>query len=422
MLLAAAATVFQILAPGVISMLFIVKISQKHFTNRQRELGNITGHIEEVYAGQTIVKMFGAEEKERRAFAKINRALYTSERRSQFLSGITIPMMQFFSNFSYVIVFIVGTIMVFDQTISIGTMVAFLIYARLMGQPVAQLGQVASGLQAGGAACGRVFTLLGQKEVLDETNKPQQLVSNSVKGSVEFDHVSFGYDPDRKIINDFSLRVEPGQKVAIVGPTGAGKTTIVNLLMRFYELNGGTIKIDGIPHTDISTANLRDQFAMVLQDTWIFHGTVRENIVYDAGEVSEALIESACRTVGLDHFIHTLDHGYDSILKENSAISVGQRQLVTIARAMVKNAPLLILDEATSSVDTRTEKLIQEAMDRLMHGRTSFIIAHRLSTIKNADLIIVMKDGTIAESGSHEVLLTKNGHYAQMYNSQFSEE
>ena len=402
---------------GFVLMSIIMKKSQKYFARQQESLGEINGHIEEIYSGHNIVRAYNGENASREVFNGINEDLYESAWKSQFLSGLMMPLMAFIGNFGYVVVCVVGAILTMNGQITFGVIVKFMIYIRLFTQPLGQLAQAATSLQTTAAAGERVFEFLDENELEDEAQKTTKL--EDVKGAVDFSHVQFGYIPEKKIIKDFSAYVNAGQKVAIVGPTGAGKTTMVNLLMRFYEIDAGEIKIDGIPTKSITRQNLHDQFCMVLQDTWLFEGTVKENIVYNKTGISDEEIKKACESVGLDHFIRTLPQGYDTVLDEKASLSVGQKQLLTIARAMVANAPLLILDEATSSVDTRTEALIQKAMDKLMVGKTSFVIAHRLSTIKNADLILVMKDGDIIESGNHEELLSQHGFYADLYNSQF---
>ncbi len=404
---------------GFVLMMFIVKASQKYFLRNQVHLGEINGHVEEVYAGHNIVKAYNAEKGAKVRFDEINSNLYESNWKSQFLSGLMMPLMNFIGNFGYVAVCVVGAVLAKNGTIEFGVIVAFLVYIRLFTQPLAQIAQAATTLQSTAAASERVFEFLEEEELPDETGKTERLLN--VKGDVTFSHVHFGYTPDRTIINDFSAEIKAGQKVAIVGPTGAGKTTIVNLLMRFYELGSGEIRIDGVPTSSLKRENVHELFCMVLQDTWIFEGTIKENVIYSKKDVSDKEVVDACKAVGLHHFIRTLPHGYDTVLNDNANLSAGQRQLLTIARAMVENAPLLILDEATSSVDTRTELLVQQAMDRLMKGRTAFVIAHRLSTIKNADVILVMRDGDIIESGNHEVLLKQNGFYADLYNSQFEQ-
>ena len=402
---------------GFALMMFIIAHSQKYFTRQQRLVGDINGHVEEVYAGHNVVKAYNAEHKLYKEFYRINTELYSCMRKSQFMSGLMMPLMNFIGNFGYVAVCVVGAALAMNGTISFGVIVAFMIYVRLFTQPLSTIAQSATSLQSTGAASYRVFEFLGENELADESNKTERL--ETAQGNIEFRNVQFGYNEDKIIIQNFSAKVLAGQKVAIVGPTGAGKTTMVNLLMRFYETNKGDILIDGVPLRSLTRENVHALFCMVLQDTWLFEGTIRDNIVYSKKGVTEDDIVSACKAVGIHHFIKTLPEGYDTILHENDSLSAGQKQLITIARAMVENAPMLILDEATSSVDTRTEIQIQEAMDKLMAGRTSIIIAHRLSTIKNADLILVMKDGDIIESGNHEQLIAKNGFYADLYNSQF---
>mgnify|MGYP003469493551 CR=1 FL=1 len=397
----------------------IIKKSQKHFLNQQQELGAINAHIEEIYAGHNIVKVYNGEEEAKKTFNEINGRLQNSVWKAQFLSGLMMPIMTFIGNFGYVAVCVVGAALAMDGKISFGVIVAFMMYIRLFTQPLAQMAQAATQLQSTAAASRRVFEFLEEAELEDESHKTAVL--KDVKGDVEFKNVKFGYNEDKIIINDFSVHAKAGQKVAIVGPTGAGKSTMVNFLMRFYEVNSGEIKIDGVPTHTLTRENVHELFCMVLQDTWLFEGTIKENIVYNKKDVTHEEVVRACEAVGIDHFIQTLPHGYDTVLNDQLSLSAGQKQLLTIARAMVENAPLLILDEATSSVDTRTELLIQQAMDKLTVGRTSFVIAHRLSTIKNADLILVMKDGDIIESGNHDTLLAQQGFYADLYNSQFSE-
>lgn len=402
---------------GFVLMMVIMKHSQKYFSEQQKELGKINGHIEEVYTGHNIVKVYNGSREAKQVFEKSNASLYTSAWKSQFLSGLMMPIMAFVGNLGYVAVCVVGAALAVQGIITFGVIVAFMMYIRLFTQPLSQIAQAMNNLQRTAAASERVFTLLGEPELAREDEKEPML--QCIEGSVSFDHVKFGYSPSKPVIHDFSATVKPGQKVAIVGPTGAGKTTMVNLLMRFYELDGGEIQIDNIPIQRVPRENVHAQFGMVLQDTWLFEGTIRENIVYSKPGVTDEQVKEACKTVGLHRFIKTLPDGYDTVLNDKASLSEGQKQLLTIARAMIQNAPLLILDEATSSVDTRTERMVQAAMDRLTSGRTSFVIAHRLSTIKNADLILVMKDGDIIESGSHKDLLEKGGFYAELYNSQF---
>jgi ATP-binding cassette subfamily B multidrug efflux pump len=403
---------------GFILMIIILSKSQKYFVMQQKELGNINGHIEEIYSGHNIVKVYNGINEANNKFDSINERLYKSAKNSQFLSGLMQPIMSFIGNFGYVAVCVVGASLVLNNTITIGTIVAFMIYIRLFSQPLGQIAQAMNQLQSAAAASERVFEFLGEKEMPKEDIKVV-LDSKEVKGNIEFKNVKFGYDEDKVIIKDFNAKVKSGEKVAIVGPTGAGKTTMVNLLMKFYDINSGDILIDGISINDLSRENIHDLFIMVLQDTWLFNGSVKENIVFNKENVSDEEIDEACKTVGIDHFVKTLPHNYETILSDSESISAGQKQLLTIARGMIKNAPFLILDEATSSVDTRTEELVQKAMDKLTEGRTSFIIAHRLSTIKNADLILVMNEGNIIEQGTHGELLKKNGFYANLYNSQF---
>lgn len=405
---------------GFTLMALIIKQSQKFFSQQQKSLGELNGHVEEIYTGHNIVKAFNGEEAAIEEFDKINNTLFDSAWKSQYISGLMMPLMSFIGNFGYVVVCVVGAYLAFNDYITFGVIVAFMLYIRFFTQPLAQIAQAFTSLQSAAAASERVFNFLEEEELEIETGKPTSI--GNVAGNVTFEHVKFGYNPGQQIIKDFSLEAKAGQKIAIVGPTGAGKTTLVNLLMRFYEVDSGEIYIDGTPISSVSRSALHEQFCMVLQDTWLFEGTVRENIIYSKQGVSDETVVNACKAVGVDHFIQTLPHGYDTILDDTTSLSAGQKQLMTIARAMVADAPLLILDEATSSVDTRTELMIQTAMDRLMHGRTSFVIAHRLSTIKNADLIIVMKDGDVVESGSHDILLQQNGFYADLYNSQFDQE
>lgn len=404
---------------GFVLMTVIISHSQKYFLQQQNELGTINGHIEEIYSGHDVVKAYNGEQAAIKTFDEINGRLYNCAWKSQFLSGMMMPIMGFIGNFGYVVVCIVGAAMAINGTIEFGDIVAFMIYIRLFTQPLSQLAQAATTMQSTAAASERVFNFLSEAELADESEKQTRL--DHAQGHVEFDHIRFGYDPQRPIIKDFSAEALPGQKIAIVGPTGAGKTTLVNLLMRFYELDAGEIRIDGVPTSRLTRENVHELFCMVLQDTWLFEGTIKENVIYCKEGVSDQQVIEACQAVGIHHFIQTLPEGYNTILNDHANLSAGQKQLLTIARAMIENAPMLILDEATSSVDTRTEIQIQQAMDKLTVGRTSFIIAHRLSTIKNADLILVMRDGDIVESGTHQQLLQQNGFYAELYNSQFEQ-
>ena len=405
---------------GFVIMAVIMAKSQKYFNAQQNSLAELNGHIEEIYSGHDIVKVSNANDATIKSFGKINKKLYVNAWKSQFFSGLMGPLMGFIGNFGYVAVCISGALLVMNGTIGIGSIVSFMIYIRLFTQPLSQIAQAFTNIQSGAAASERVFSFLEEQELSDESSKTFVLEPSQVKGNIEFKNVKFGYDENKIIIPDFSAKVKAGQKIAIVGPTGAGKTTLVNLLMRFYELNDGQITIDGISSSDLTRENIHNLFGMVLQDTWLFEGTIKENLVFNKENVSDEEIVKACEACGVDHFIRTLPNGYDMVLDDNTAISAGQKQLMTIARAMIQNAPMLILDEATSSVDTRTEELIQKAMDKLTKNRTSFVIAHRLSTIKNADLILVMKDGNIIEKGKHKQLLEANGFYADLYNSQFS--
>lgn len=406
---------------GFVFMMAIMSRSQKYFARQQKNLGALNGHIEEIYAGHTVVKAYNGEAQANATFDELNGRLRESGFKAHCLSGLMMPLMTFIGNFAYVAVCIVGGTMAMKGSIDFSVIVAFIMYVRYFTQPLSQLAQSMQSLQSAAAAGERVFEFLEAGEMEDEQNKRCRL--ENVKGAVEFKHVRFGYeDSDRTIIHDFSAIAKPGQKIAIVGPTGAGKTTMVNLLMRFHEIQGGEICIDGVPTRKVPRENVHDQFCMVLQDTWLFEGAVRENLVYSTPNVSDEKIKAACKAVGLHHFIKTLTKGYDTVLSDQVNLSQGQKQQLTIARAMIADKPMLILDEATSSVDTRTEQKIQDAMDQLMHGRTSFVIAHRLSTIKNADLILVMKDGDIIESGTHDDLLARGGFYAELYNSQFDRE
>lgn len=401
-------------------MSLITSHSQKYFSRQQANLGALNGHIEEIYSGHTVVKAYNGEKNAKKVFDELNNNLRDSAFKAQSLSGLMQPLMAFIGNFGYVAVCVMGAVLTMKGYIGFEVIVAFMMYIRLFTQPLAQIAQATQSLQSAAAAGERVFAFLGAEEMSDESDKTEKL--GKAEGYVDFEHVKFGYeDTDKIIIHDFSAKAKPGQKIAIVGPTGAGKTTLVNLLMRFHEIQSGDIKIDGISTREMKREEVRSQFCMVLQDTWLFEGTVRENLVYNTENISEEKIEAACKAVGLDHFIRTLPHGYDTILNDQVSLSQGQKQQLTIARAMIADKPMLILDEATSSVDTRTELQIQKAMDALMQNRTSFVIAHRLSTIKNADLILVLKDGDIIESGNHEELLAKGGFYADLYNSQFDQ-
>ena len=394
--------------------------SQGFFKSQQQDLAAVNGYVEEMYSGHNVVTSYNAIESTKEEFAKLNHRLYDSIWKSQFISGIMMPIMIFIGNFSYVLVIIVGAALALNGHISIGIIVAFMAYVRIFSQPLSQIAQGITSLQQASAAMGRVFEFLDEEEMADESHKERQLTN--MKGEVVFDQVSFGYTPERTIIHDFSATAHAGQKVAIVGPTGAGKTTIVNLLMKFYEIDKGSIRIDGVDTKAMTRSEVHDAFSMVLQDTWLFEGTIRDNLIYNQTGISDERMMEASKAVGIHHFIMTLPDGYDTVLDDTVTLSVGQKQLLTIARALLKDAPLLILDEATSSVDTRTEELIQKAMDRLMEGRTSFVIAHRLSTIRNADLILVMKEGNIIEQGNHDELMAQGGFYADLYNSQFTED
>lgn len=404
---------------GFILMFIILNKSQRYFTARQRELGKLNGYIEEIYSGLNVVRSCNAKDETINEFDKLNDNLYDCNRKSQFLSGLMQPIMGFIGNFSYVAVCIVGALLVSKSVISFGVIVAFIMYVRLFTNPLSQIAQAMTSMQSTAAASERVFGLLEEVEMDSENDITKKLDKHKVKGNVEFKNVKFGYDKDKIIINDFTAKVKAGEKIAIVGPTGAGKTTMVNLLMKFYDINDGDILIDGTSIKELKRDNIHSLFTMVLQDTWLFNGTVKENIIYNQKHVSNKKVEDVCKVVGVDHFIKTLPNGYDSIISDNDSVSSGQRQLLTIARGMISDSPFLILDEATSNVDTRTEELVQKAMDKLMENKTSFIIAHRLSTIKNADLILVMKDGNIIEQGNHNELMKKNGFYANLYNSQF---
>ncbi len=405
---------------GFLCMSILLKFSQKHFDAKQEQLGEMNGQIEEVYAQHNTVKAYNGKHAARRKFGFVNNLLYDSNRKSQFLSGAMMPVMTFVGSLSYVLIFVVGVSFIVggNDTVTIGTLMAFVIYARLFSQPLGTIAQAMASIQQASAASRRVFDMLGSEEMSDESGVKNRL--DNVKGDVMFDNVKFGYTADKEIIHGFSAEIKSGQKVAIVGPTGAGKTTLVNLLMRFYETTSGDIKIDGVSVRDITRDNVHDLFDMILQNTWLFEGTIRENLVYNKQGVSDETLDEVCAAVGLSHYISCLPSGYDTVIGESSQLSEGQKQQLTIARAMIKDAPLLILDEATSNVDTRTELAIQAAMDKLTSGRTSFVIAHRLSTIKNAVIILVLKDGDIIEQGNHKELLAKNGFYAELYNAQFA--
>ena len=404
---------------GFILMFIILNKSQRYFTARQKNLGKLNGYIEEIYSGLNVVRSCNAKDETINEFDKLNDKLYDCNRKSQFLSGLMQPIMGFIGNFSYVAVCIVGALLVSKSVISFGVIVAFIMYVRLFTNPLSQIAQAMTSMQSTAAASERVFGLLEEVEMDNENDITKKLDKHKVKGNIEFKNVKFGYDKDKIIINDFTAKVKAGEKIAIVGPTGAGKTTMVNLLMKFYDINDGDILIDGTSIKELKRDNIHSLFTMVLQDTWLFNGTVKENIIYNQKNVSNKKVEDVCKVVGVDHFIKTLPNGYDSIISDNDSVSSGQRQLLTIARGMISDSPFLILDEATSNVDTRTEELVQKAMDKLMENKTSFIIAHRLSTIKNADLILVMKDGNIIEQGNHNELMKRNGFYANLYNSQF---
>ena len=405
---------------GFVFISLVLSKSQKYFVAKQNELGALNGHIEEVYSGLNVVKTYNGEKISNEKFDELNDKLYKANWKSGFLSGLMMPMMSFIGNFGYVAVCVVGALLALNGHISFGVIVAFIVYVRLFVSPLSQIAQAMTSLQSTAAASERVFEFLDEKEMADESNIKTTLDKEKVKGNIEFKNVEFKYDGnDKPTIKNFSAKAKAGEKVAIVGPTGAGKTTMVNLLMKFYDINKGEILIDGVSTKDLTRGNIHDLFTMVLQDTWVFNGSIKDNIIYNTSDVSMEMVESVCKTVGLDHFIKTLPDGYNTILNDNDSVSAGQRQLLTIARGMIQNAPFLILDEATSNVDTRTEELVQKAMDKLTEGKTSFIIAHRLSTIKNADLILVMNEGNIIEQGNHEELMKQNGFYAELYNSQF---
>ena len=405
---------------GFMFMFSVLVKSQKYFTMKQTELGNLNGHIEEVYSGLNVVKVYNGKKESNEKFDKYNKRVYEANRKSQFLSGLMMPMMGFIGNFSYVMVCLVGALLTMNDVISFGVIVAFIVYVRLFTSPLSQIAQAMNSLQSTAAASERVFEFVDEEEMNNEKKIKKYLNKDKVKGKIEFDHVMFKYDGNENpTIKDFNAKIKPGQKVAIVGPTGAGKTTMVNLLMKFYEINSGDIRIDDVSTKELSRKNIHELFTMVLQDTWLFEGTIKENIIYNRKNVTDEKVKEVCKIVGLDHFIRTMPKGYNSFVSDNDSVSAGQRQLLTIARSMINDSPFLILDEATSNVDTRTEELVQKAMDKLTEGKTSFIIAHRLSTIKNADLILVMKDGNIIEQGSHNELMKKKGFYSELYNSQF---
>lgn len=406
---------------GMVLIVAIMSKSQRYFTARQKSLGELNGYVEEMYSGHEVVRISRAVDKVLDHFDGLNAAVYDANWRSQFLSGVMQPLMNVIGNLSYVAVCVFGSVLAINGTIKFGVIVSFILYVRLFTTPLTQIAQGMTNLQTASASAHRIFDFLESEELGDESDKTEKL--DAVRGAVTFDHVRFSYpdSPDKIIIEDFSAEVHPGQKVAIVGPTGAGKTTMVNLLMRFFEVNSGRITIDGVATTDLRREDVHELFGMVLQDTWLFEGTIRENLVYNMEGITDEQLETVCKACGLDKFVHSLPQGFDTVLSESTTISAGQKQLLTIARAMLQNAPMLILDEATSSVDTRTELLIQRAMDELTKGRTSFVIAHRLSTIKNADLILVMRDGDVIESGTHEQLMEQNGFYAELYNSQFAQ-
>lgn len=406
---------------GLFLIVFIMSKSQKFFLDRQESLGKLNGYVEEMYSGHEVVRISRGADNVKKHFAGLNEAVYNANWKSQFLSGIMQPLMNVIGNLAYVAVCVFGSMLALNGTITFGVIISFILYVRLFTSPLGQIAQGMTNMQTASASAQRIFDFIESEELPDESDKSSEMPE--VKGNVSFENVRFSYPdtPDKVIIKNFSAEVKAGQKVAIVGPTGAGKTTMVNLLMRFFEINSGSISIDGTPISQLSRETVHNMFSMVLQDTWLFEGTVRENLVYNMEGISDESLERVCKACGLDKFVHTLPEGFDTVLSESVAISAGQKQLLTIARAMLQNAPMLILDEATSSVDTRTELLIQRAMDKLTKGRTSFVIAHRLSTIKNADLILVMRDGDVIESGNHETLMAKGGFYAELYNSQFDQ-
>lgn len=404
---------------GFFLMITIIKKSQVYFKRQQKELGDLNGHIEETYSGHDVIKAFNGENAERETFHKLNEKLYDSAWKSQFCAGMIMPLMHFIGNLAYVVVCVVGAVLAVNNSITFGTIVAFMLYIRLFTQPLQNISQASGSIQSVGAACERVFEFLEEEEMTPENEKTEFLDPDNIRGEIDFEHVKFGYKPEKVIIHDFTHKALPGQKIAIVGPTGAGKTTLVNLLMRFYELNGGMISVDGKSIASLTRENVHDLFGMVLQDTWLFEGTLRENLVYGKENVSDEKLDEICEMCSLSQWVDQLPFGYDTVLGDSVSMSAGQKQLITIARAMIENAPLLILDEATSSVDTRTEMAVQRAMDKLTHGRTSFVIAHRLSTIRNADCILVINDGDVIESGTHDELIKAGGFYSKLYNSQF---
>ena len=407
---------------GFIGMAAILRKSQKYFIQRQTELGNLNGHIEEIYSGLNVVKTYNGKTEASQKFDEYNEKVCQSNKKSQFLSGLMQPIMAFIGNFGYVAVCIVGAMLTMNGQISFGVIVAFMTYVRLFTNPLSQIAQAMTSLQSTAAASERVFDFIDEPEMSSQKDITKHLDRENVKGYIDFENVVFKYDGNENpTIKDFTAHAKPGQKIAIVGPTGAGKTTMVNLLMKFYDINSGDIKIDGVSTKELTRENIHELFTMVLQDTWLFEGSIKENIIYNQKNISDDKVREVCKEVGLDHFIRTLSKGYDTILSDNESVSAGQRQLLTIARGMIQETPFLILDEATSNVDTRTEELVQSAMDKLTEGKTSFIIAHRLSTIKNADLILVMKEGNIIEQGSHNELMKQNGFYASLYNSQFEQ-
>ncbi len=405
---------------GFVFMFLILARSQKYFQMRQTELGKLNAHIEEVYSGLNVVKAYNGQDEVNKRFDQLNERVYTANQKSQFLSGLMHPIMGFIGNLGYVAVCVAGALLTQNGVISFGVIIAFITYVRLFNNPLTEIAQAATNMQSAAAASERVFEFLDETEMSNQTKIKKKLDAKTVKGDIKFENVKFGYDEDKLIIKNFNAEAKAGQKIAIVGPTGAGKTTMVNLLMKFYDINDGEIYIDGTPTSELTRENVHKLFTMVLQDTWMFEDTLRENIIYNRKHVSDKKLKEICDEIGLTHFIKTLPEGFDTQIGENDGISAGQKQLITIARGMVEDAPFLILDEATSNVDTRTEELVQDAMDKLMEGRTSFIIAHRLSTIKNADLILVMKDGNIIESGNHDELMKQAGFYADLYESQFA--